>query len=71
MNSMDILRSCAERLYRVLAGDAPVLAAMLSGTTAVAVLHPLVADIDDEALAYELRRLTRRLFGAAEPVSEI
>lgn len=58
-----------ERLYRVLAGDpgadSRVLAAMLSGAIAVGVVHPLVSDIDNEALAFELRRITRRLFDAA------
>lgn len=58
-----------ERLYRVLVGDAGadtrVMAAMLSGAIAVGVVHPLVADIDDESLGVELRRITRRLFDAA------
>jgi AcrR family transcriptional regulator len=59
-----------QRLYSVLVADAGadtrVLAAMLSGAIAVGVVHPLVADIDDELLGSQLRRITRRLFDAAE-----
>ena len=58
-----------ERLYSVLVADADadtrVLAAMLSGAIAVGVVHPLVADIDDELLGCQLRRITGRLFAAA------
>ncbi|ETW23688.1 TetR family transcriptional regulator [Mycobacterium gastri 'Wayne'] len=56
------------RLYGVLvddaAEDARVSAAMLSGAIAVGVMHPLVADIDDESLRSQLRRITSRLIGA-------
>ena len=56
------------RLYSVLvddtAEDARVSAAMLSGAIAVGVVHPLVADIDDETLRAQLLRITRRLFDA-------
>ncbi len=59
-----------QRLYSVLVGDAGddsrVLAAMLSGAIAVGVVSPLVADIDDEALRSQLRRITGRLMDAAE-----
>jgi AcrR family transcriptional regulator len=52
------------RLYSVLVGDAGddarVSAAMLSGAIAVGVMHPLVADIDDDTLRSQLLRLTRR-----------
>ncbi|WP_241011215.1 TetR/AcrR family transcriptional regulator [Mycobacterium camsae] len=55
-----------QRLYGVLvddaAEDARVSAAMLSGAIAVGVLHPLVADIDDDTLRAQLLRITRRLF---------
>lgn len=58
-----------ERLYGVLvdgvAEDARVSAAMLSGAIAVGVVHPLVADIDDQTLRTQLLRITRRLFDAA------
>lgn len=58
-----------QRLYSVLVGDAGddsrVLAAMLSGAIAVGVLHPLVAEIDDETLTAQLRRISRRLSDAA------
>lgn len=54
-----------QRLYSVLVGepgdDARVIAAMLSGAIAVGVVHPLVADVDDETLRSALLRLTRRL----------
>lgn len=53
-----------QRLYSVLVGgagdDARVTAAMLSGAIAVGVMHPLVADVDDEALRSQLLKLTRR-----------
>ncbi|OBI40674.1 TetR family transcriptional regulator [Mycobacterium kyorinense] len=53
-----------QRLYSVLVGDAGddarVTAAMLSGAIAVGVMHPLVSDVDDEALRSQLLRLTRR-----------
>jgi AcrR family transcriptional regulator len=59
-----------QRLYGVLvddaAEDARVSAAMLSGAIAVGVLHPLVADIDDDTLRAQLLRITHRLFDAAE-----
>ena len=57
-----------QRLYGVLvddaAEDARVTAAMLSGAIAVGVVHPLVADIDDDMLRAQLLRITRRLFDA-------
>jgi AcrR family transcriptional regulator len=57
-----------QRLYGVLvddaAEDARVSAAMLSGAIAVGVVHPLVADIDDDTLRAQLLRITRRLFDA-------
>ncbi|BBY05708.1 TetR/AcrR family transcriptional regulator [Mycobacterium noviomagense] len=53
-----------QRLYSVLVGDAgddaQATAAMLSGAIAVGVMHPLVADVDDDALRSQLLRLTRR-----------
>lgn len=59
-----------QRLYGVLVGDAGddsrVLAAMLSGAIAVGVVHPLVGDVDDEALRSQLRRITGRLMDAGE-----
>ena len=55
-----------QRLYGVLvddgAEDARVTAAMLSGAIAVGVLHPLVADLDDDTLRAQLLRITHRLF---------
>jgi len=57
-----------QRLYGVLvddaAEDARVSAAMLSGAIAVGVMHPLVADIDDDMLRAQLLRITHRLFDA-------
>ena len=58
------------RLYGVLLGDADdearVPAAMLSGAIATAVMHPLVADVDDDALRSQLLLLTRRLLALPE-----
>jgi AcrR family transcriptional regulator len=58
------------RLYGVLLGDAGdearVRAAMLSGAIGVAVVHPLVADVDDESLRSHLLLLTRRLLALPE-----
>lgn len=57
------------RLYGVLvhntSEDARVSAAMLSGAIAVGVMHPLVADIDDDTLRAQLLRITQRLFDPA------
>lgn len=53
------------RLYAVLLGDtdpvARVPAAMLSGAISAGVMHPLVADIDDDTLRADLLRATRRI----------
>ena len=58
------------RLYGVLLGDAGdegrVSAAMLSGAIGTAVVHPLVADIDDDELRAQLLLLTRRLLALPE-----
>ena len=58
------------RLYGVLLGDADdearVPAAMLSGAIGTAVMHPLVADVDDDALRSQLLLLTRRLLALPE-----
>ncbi len=53
------------RLYRVLMGDdagpdARVPAAMLTAAIGGAAMHPLVADLDDDALRSQLLRLARR-----------
>jgi hypothetical protein len=53
------------RLYHVLLGDAGldgrIEAAMFSGAISTAVMHPLVADIDDDVLLDRLIHLSRRL----------
>ncbi|OBJ57596.1 TetR family transcriptional regulator [Mycobacterium asiaticum] len=58
------------RLYGVLVDDtsedARVSAAALSGAIAVGVMHPLVADVDDDTLRSQLLRITHRLIGATE-----
>ncbi|SON60829.1 HTH-type transcriptional regulator AcrR [Mycobacterium simulans] len=58
------------RLYGVLVDnaseDARVSAAVLSGAIAVGVMHPLVADVDDDTLRAHLLRITNRLIGAPE-----
>ncbi len=58
-------RQVMDRLYRLLMGDnagpdARVSAAMLSAAIGGAVIHPLVADLDDETLRTQLLRLARR-----------
>lgn len=59
-----------ERLYGVLLGDAGdearVPAAMLSGAISAAVMHPLVADIDDQELRRQLLHYMRRLVDLRE-----
>jgi AcrR family transcriptional regulator len=58
-------RRVMSRLYRLLMGDdagpdARVPAAMLTAAIGGAVMHPIVADLDDETLRAQLRRLARR-----------
>lgn len=55
-----------ERLYRALLADnagteSLMQAAMLSGAIGSAVMHPLVAHLDDDTLRSQLLHLTRRL----------
>ncbi len=56
-----------DRLYQVLLRDAGldgrIEAAMFSGALSTAVMHPLVADIDDDALLERVTDLSRRLLG--------
>jgi len=58
-------RQVMGRLYRLLMGDdagpdARVPAAMLTAAIGGAVMHPIVADLDDETLRTQLLRLARR-----------
>jgi AcrR family transcriptional regulator len=58
-------RQVMGRLYRLLMpddsrGDARVTAAMLTAAIGGAVMHPIVADLDDETLRAQLRHLARR-----------
>jgi AcrR family transcriptional regulator len=58
-------RQVMGRLYRILLGDAHgpdarVPAAMLTAAIGGAVMHPLVADLDDETLRSQLLHLARR-----------
>jgi AcrR family transcriptional regulator len=58
-------REVMDRLYRLLMGDDArpddrVPAAMLIAAIGGAVMHPLVADLDDQALRSQLLRLARR-----------
>ncbi|MCV7290707.1 TetR/AcrR family transcriptional regulator [Mycolicibacterium wolinskyi] len=60
-----------DRLYAAMLGDqagstARVHAAMLSGVISVAVMHPLVADIDDDTLRTELVQTMRRILALPE-----
>ena len=54
-----------DRLYRVLLGgadeDRRIEGAMLSGAISSAVMHPLVADVEDETLRIKLTAMSRRL----------
>ena len=56
-----------DRLYQVLLSDAGldgrIEAAMFSGALSTAVMHPLVADIDDDTLLARVTDLSRRLLG--------
>jgi AcrR family transcriptional regulator len=61
-------RAVMDRLYGLLMGDdagpdARVTAAMLTAAIGGAVIHPLVADLDDETLRSQLLRLARRSLG--------
>jgi AcrR family transcriptional regulator len=58
-------RAVMDRLYRVLTGDgvepdASVTAAMFTAAIGGAVMHPLVANLDDDTLRLQLMRLGRR-----------
>jgi AcrR family transcriptional regulator len=58
-------RQVMNRLYRLLLGpqagpDGQVPAAMLTAALGGAVMHPLVADLDDDTLRRQLLRLARR-----------
>lgn len=58
-----------DRLYGVLlldsGGDVPIEAAMLQGAISSAVMHPLLAGVDDETLKTRLTDVSRRLLGLA------
>jgi AcrR family transcriptional regulator len=58
------------RLYEVLLDDADddmrIAGAMFSGAVSTAVMHPLVADIDDDTLRVRLTELSRRMLGQAQ-----
>ena len=59
------------RLYRAMLGDeadtaARVQAAMLSGAISVAVMHPLVADVPDEELKFQLLHSMRKMINLRE-----
>jgi len=61
-------RRLMDRLYGLLMGgdtgsDARLPAAMLTAAIGGAVMHPLVADLDDDTLRAELLRLARRFLG--------
>jgi len=59
------------RLYRVLVGDATgpevqVRAAMIAAAIGGAVMHPFVADLDDDTLRTELLRITRQFLDSGD-----
>lgn len=58
-----------DRVYSILLGEDPATAdrvriAIISGAIGAAVVHPLVADLDDDTLRAELLDVTDRLFAA-------
>jgi AcrR family transcriptional regulator len=60
-----------ERLYAALLGteagvEARLHAALMSSAISVAVMHPLVADIDDQSLRSQLLLMSRRMLGLPE-----
>src|SRR3954447_22814032 len=60
-----------ERLYAALLGteagvEARLHAAMLSSAISVAVMHPLLADVDGDTLRAQLKEMTRRMVGLSE-----
>jgi AcrR family transcriptional regulator len=64
-------RNVMDRMYRLLMGedagsDDRVPAAMLSAAIGGAVMHPLVADVDDDTLRFQLLRLARRFLDLPE-----
>jgi len=64
-------RQVMSRLYRLLMGDdagpdTRVPAVMLTAAIGGAVMHPLVADLDDETLRAQLLRLARRFLDLPE-----
>jgi AcrR family transcriptional regulator len=64
-------RELMDRLHRILFGDDPgvdvrVPAAMLSAAIGGAVMHPLLADVDDETLRTNLLDLSRRFLHLPE-----
>ncbi len=61
------------RLYQVLLSDmgedGRIAGAMFSGAVSSAVMHPLVADIDDDTLRIRLTDLGRRMLDLPQPVA--
>jgi AcrR family transcriptional regulator len=60
-----------ERLYAALLGtqggvQARLHAALLSSAISVAVMHPLVANVDDDTLRAQLKQMTRRMLGLSD-----
>ena len=67
-NHNDLFRDVMRRLRHILVGDdhspeARVRPAMLVAAISGAVMHPFVAEVDDEILRAELLRLGRRFLG--------
>jgi AcrR family transcriptional regulator len=60
------LQQVLERVYRLLLGrassESKVRIAVMAATIGATVVHPLVADLDDETLRRELVHVARRLF---------
>jgi AcrR family transcriptional regulator len=67
-------RQVMDRLYRLLTGqdagpEARTRAAMLTAAIGGAVMHPLVADLDDDTLRVQLLHLARRFLDLPDPAA--
>jgi AcrR family transcriptional regulator len=68
------LQHVMERVYSLLlgadSGEATVRIAIMGAMIGATVVHPLVADLDDETLQRELMQVARRLFEITGPAAE-